>query len=77
MYSLDKLPLNQPGIITNLELPPNIKKRLLNFGLIENTKITPLYISPSGDPRAYQFRNSLIAIRKKEAKKIFVNKVSN
>lgn len=72
MNSLDKLQLNKTGIIADFELPPNIKKRFLNLGLIKNTKITPLFISPSGDPRAYRFRECLIAIRKDYAKKIYI-----
>ena len=36
--------------------------------LIKDTLIKPIFISPSGDPRAYEVRGSIIAIRKKDAK---------
>jgi ferrous iron transport protein A len=41
---------------------------MLDLGIVKSTMIKPVFISPSGDPRAYEFRGSLIAIRKRDAK---------
>ena len=62
---LSDLPLNKTGIIKD-----NVKRRLLDLGLICGTPITPILISPSSDPRAFEVRNSVIAIRKEDAKQI-------
>ena len=68
--SLDKLPLNTEGTVINLNAKDNLKRRFLDLGLVAGTKLKPIFISPSGDPRAYEFRSSLIAIRKDDAKLI-------
>ena len=44
--------------------------RLLDLGLIKGTKIKPVLISPAKDPRAYEFRGNLIAIREEDSSKI-------
>ena len=61
--TLDKLSLNTTGYIKKLRCNNTVKRRLLDLGLIENTPVTPILISPSGDPKAFQIRGSLIAIR--------------
>ena len=52
-----------------------IKRRLLDIGLIKDTKIIPVLKSPSGDPRAFSIRGSLIAIRKEDARNIEIEEV--
>lgn len=70
--SLDKLPLNKNGYIIDLKSKENLRRRMLDLGLVKDTLIKPIFISPSGDPRAYEVRNSVIAIRKEDAKLIKV-----
>ena len=40
--TLDKLPLNEYGNIENIECIGNIKRRLLDLGLVKGTKIVPV-----------------------------------
>ena len=61
--TLNKLNLNETGYIKNLKCNDGVKRRLLDLGLIKGTKITPIFVSPSGDPTAFKFRGSVIAIR--------------
>ena len=61
--TLNELNLNETGYIKDLRCNSNIKRRLLDLGLIPGTKITPLFVSPSGDPTAFEIRGSVIAIR--------------
>lgn len=68
--NLNDLPLNTECYIENLFAKDNLKRRMLDLGLIKGTKIKPVFISPSGDPTAYEVRGSLIAIRKNDAKLI-------
>ena len=68
--SLDKLPLNENGYIIDLKSDGALRRRMLDLGLVKSTKIKPIFISPSGDPRAYEVRGTVIAIRKKDAKLI-------
>ena len=67
IYSLDDLPLNKDGYIIDLKSQGALRRRKLDLGLIKNTLIKPVFISPSGDPTAYEVRGSIIAIRKKDA----------
>ena len=71
--SLDKLPLNTEATITNLHAKDNLRRRLLDLGLVAGTKLKPVFISPSGDPTAYEFRGSLISIRNDDAKLIEIS----
>lgn len=76
MYSntitLDELPLNQKGIIIELNCNLSIKKRLLDLGLIPGTYITPVLKSPFGEPTAFEFRNTIISIRNNDTSLIKV-----
>ena len=69
---LTKLELHSTGIIKEINCKENIKRRLLDLGLIPNTSITPIMKSISGDPMAYEVRNIILAIRKQDADKIIV-----
>ena len=75
MYSLDKLPLNTYGYIIDIKTNDSLKRRFFDLGLIKETQIKPIFVSPSGDPRAYEVRGSIIAIRKKDAKKIEISPI--
>ena len=68
----NQLELEEVGIVHKIIGEETIKRRLLDLGLIEGTNIKPVLISPSGDPRAFEYRGSLIAIRKEDAENIKV-----
>ena len=72
IISLDKLPLQQKGIILELNCNLSIKKRLLDLGLIPGTYITPVLRSPFGEPTAFEFRNTIISIRNNDTSLIKV-----
>ncbi len=68
--NLSQLPLNKNGRIDKIECGEEIKRRLLDMGLVKGTNIVPILVSPSGDPRAFLVRGTIIAIRKEDAKHI-------
>lgn len=67
MITLNQLPMNSTGKVDKLRCDGNIRRRLLDLGIITNTPIKAVFKSPSGDPTAYEIRGSLIAIRKEDA----------
>ena len=71
--TLDKLELYTTGYIQNLSCNENIKRRLLDLGLINGTSITPIFISPSGDPTAFEIRGTVIAIRVEDTRLIAID----
>lgn len=68
--TINELEIGETGIVDNIIGEENIKRRLLDLGLIEGTNIKLVLISPSGDPRAFEFRGSLIAIRREDGENI-------
>ena len=71
--TLDKLNLNTTANIESLDCTGSIRRRLLDLGLVNGTKITPVFISPFGDPVAYEVRGSVIALRENDSKHIFIS----
>lgn len=61
------------AIVKKVQTNDNIKRRLLDIGLIEGTKIECLLKSPLNDPTAYLIRGAIIAIRKDDCKDIEVD----
>lgn len=72
LFTLNKLPLGQEAKVIELTSDGCIRRRMLDLGLISDTKIEALQKSPSGDPVAYLIRGAVIALRNEEASKIVV-----
>ena len=70
---LTELALNLSGKIISIDVSPNIKRRLLDLGIIPNTSITPVFKSTGGDPIAYEIRGTVLAIRNQDAENILVS----
>lgn len=66
-FSLIDLPSFKKGKIESLNCNDNIRRRLLDLGLVKGTIITPILTSPSNGLRAFDIRGSLIAIRDEDA----------
>lgn len=69
---LHQLPIGKTARVKELVCDGNIRRRMLDLGLIHETKIEALQKSPSGDPTAYYIRGAVIALRSEEASKILV-----
>lgn len=70
--TLDKLPINEIGKVIKLNVNENLKRRLLDLGLVYGTEIKKLYKSPLNDPTAYLIRGSVIALREEDTKNILI-----
>ena len=68
--TLNNLNLGTEGKIEALNCSGSIRRRLLDLGLIKDTKIIPIFRSPSGDPIAYEVRGCIIALREEDSKNI-------
>lgn len=71
--SLSDMEIGQKAVVLEVNAPNNIKRRLLDIGLIKGTKVECVLKSPFGDPIAYLIRGTVIAIRKEDAKGIVVS----
>jgi len=73
IISLSKLPIGSTCKLYYLNINNiNLKRRLLDLGLVKNTTIKALYKSPLNDPTSYLIRGSVIALREDDTKNIFV-----
>ena len=70
--TLDKIPEGQSAIISHIKEVGDIRRRLLDIGLISGTRVECVKKSPLGDPIAFLIRGAVIALRKKDASKIVV-----
>lgn len=58
--------------VTDIFAKGELRRRFLDLGIIEGTKIDVMYRGPFGDPTAYLIRGALIALRKEDGEKIQV-----
>lgn len=72
MKALSDLHLGDKGFVKYLAAEGAEKRRMLDLGLVPNTKIEAIMKSPSGDPTAYLVRGTVIAIRREEAEDIIL-----
>ena len=77
MMKLNEMEINKTCKIVRINCKDDIKRKLLDLGMIKGTKITPVLISPSGDPKAFDIRGTLIAIREDDTKLIEIKKWFN
>ncbi len=71
--TLDKLNINSSAIISSLECNGDLRRRLLDLGLVKGTTIKAIFTSPIGNPIAYEIRGTTIALRKEDSKFININ----
>ncbi len=71
--TLNKLPLGKCAYISSLALEGGMRRRLLDLGFAVGNHVTPLLISPLGDPVAYNVMGSVVALRCDIASKINIS----
>lgn len=62
-------------MVESLNSSGALRRRLLDMGLVEGTRVECLGLSPAGDPRAFLIRGAMLAIRSGDCRDIIVNKV--
>ncbi|MFC1650084.1 ferrous iron transport protein A [Candidatus Latescibacterota bacterium] len=62
------------GVISKIKTPSDIKRRLMDMGIITGAKVEMVRSAPLGDPVEIKVQNTLIALRKSEAGLIYIEK---
>lgn len=70
--SICDLKIGDQAIISNIKGNEKLMKRLLSLGCIEGTSVKLKRKAPFGDPLIITFRGFDIALRKNDAKHIFI-----
>ena len=72
LIGLDQLMPGDTAAVCRLENEPTMRCRLQDLGLIEETEVECVGVSPGGELSAYLIRGAVIAIRADDAKRILV-----
>ena len=72
MNTLNSLSYGDKAVVKRVEASGSIGRRFLDIGLIENTLVECVCVSPAGDPKAFLIRGAVIAIRNKDSSTIVV-----
>ena len=72
--TLDMLNAGESGVITAVGGEGALRCRLLDMGLIPQTRITVSKIAPMGDPMELQLRGYVLTLRREDARSIEIKK---
>lgn len=70
--TLTGLPEGASAVVEALGGEGEARRRLLDLGFTPGALVTCLFSAPSGDPRAYEVRGSVIALRREDAAQMTV-----
>lgn len=76
MTTLNDLTVGERGIVTELQTDGKLTRRLIDMGVTSGSEVTFLRTAPLGDPIEFMVRGYRLGIRKSEAKKIIVEKIT-
>ena len=65
--TLDCVAVNNSCVITQCNLPPKLKARFAEMGLVPDTEATVLRVAPLGDPLVIRARGYELCLRKDTA----------
>jgi len=74
IFTLDRGKIENKYIVKSINCDGDIRRRLLDLGIVPSSIIIPVLEAPFGDPIAYNVRGTLIAIRKEDSRYIEVEK---
>lgn len=72
--TLNEVAIGEEVVVSSVFGDTKLTKRLLALGCVSGTKVVVKKVAPLGDPMLISFRGFDLAIRKKDAKNINVEK---
>ena len=75
--SLDRLPPDRRAVVQEVFAQGAQRRRLQELGFVTGAQVECVGTSPLGDPRAYQLRGTVIALRRRDARPVRVAFLSN
>lgn len=72
MKSLKNLRSGESCIIEKILTVGSMRRRFMDIGLLEGTRVECVGTSPCGDPKAFLIRGAVIAIREEDCAKILI-----
>jgi len=75
--TLNQLKINDKGEIIQIAAKGDIRRRLLDIGLIKGTHFKVLRVAPLGDPIEIFLKGFYLSLRKEEASQIIIKKIGS
>lgn len=72
--TLSSLKTGERGVILELKSAGDLRRRLLDMGLVRGTAVECVGRSTGGDPKAYLVRGAVLAIRSSDGADIIIKK---
>ncbi len=60
--------------VAEIRVEGALRRRLFDLGLIPDTLVSCRFIAPAGSPMAFTVRGAVIALRRRDAREIFVER---
>lgn len=73
MRNLNNLNIGEQSKVKYLSSKGSMRRRMLDLGITENTRVECIGESPFGDPRAFLIRGAVIAIRSEDCNDIIID----
>lgn len=69
---LNEIKPGEAAVVQSLRAHGSMRRRLLDIGLVEGTRVECVGVSPMGDPAAYLIRGAVIAIRAVDSRSVLI-----
>lgn len=73
MKTLSDLKPGEYGFVSKILTKGSMRRRFMDIGLLENSRVECVGESPMGDPKAYLICGAVIAIRSEDGKEIIIS----
>ena len=73
--TLNELNIHEKAVVKNISDESEMKQRFIDIGIVPDTKIECVLLSPFKNPKAYMIKGAVVAIRNEDAKCIFIERV--
>lgn len=77
LQPLSDLAVGQRGIIQRVDVTGPVRRRFLDLGLVTGAVVALVQIAPLGDPIALELRGYRLSMRKVDAGRIWVKRVTS
>ncbi len=74
---LNEIKPGETAVVQSLRAHGSMRRRLLDIGLVEGTRVECVGVSPMGDPSAYLIRGAVIAIRAVDSRSVLIEEASH
>ncbi len=72
MKALSDLKIGESGVIESIEVKGILKRRMIDMGMTKGSTIKVEKVAPMGDPIDIKVKDFHVAIRKSDARNIYV-----